>query len=358
MWQPVIDLITNLPSLVKDIIISSFILVFGYFFLDFIKKFIFRQLRKISDHNEHILTTTFIELLNQYFLPISYFGLFYLTVKEINLHPTVLTTTKTILILATTFYVAQLLVDISRISISFYSTKYQLSDQNIESKINALFPALRVMIWTLATIFILSNLGLDVGAIVAGLGIGGVAIALASQGILQDLFSYFAILFDCPFEIYDLVSVDDFVGYVEHIGIKTTRIKALTGEQIILANTDLTNSRLRNFKRMQRRQVILTIGVIYQTPHELLEEIPEIIKYALKDINIITLDIAYFSSYGDFSLDFEVIFYVHSNELKKYRQAKHKVNLAIKNAFTQHNIEFAYPTQLNYFASEKPMKNE
>ena len=352
MWENLISLIDKLPDIIEDILIAILILVLGYFLLNLTKKYLFKELRKLLTQNDHTLTVILIDLFNKYFLPITYFGLCYLTVKEIKLNATIVTWTKTLSIIATTFCVSQLLVDLSRLLIAFYSKKYRLANKNqdLETKINALFPALRIFIWSLATIFILSNLGFDLGAIIAGLGIGGAAIALASQGILQDLFSYFAILFDRPFELYDLVSVGDFMGYVEHIGIKTTRIKSLTGEQLILANADLTNSRLRNFKRMQRRQVIMKIGVIYETNDELLEEIPDIVKNALKEIGNVSLDIVYFADYGDFSLDFEVIFYVHSNDLRDYRLARHRVNLAIKRAFTKYQLEFAYPTQINYLS--------
>ncbi len=348
MLDFIINLSEKLPSLVKDIIIAIFILILVYFFLKVTRNIVFRQLKKIIQDNNNLLTYNIINILAKHFLPISYFGLFYLTIKEIQLHRSILTTVKTFSIIATTFCVGQLLVDTSKILIQYYSQKYHESNREIERNINALFPALRVLIWTLATIFILSNLGFDIGAIVAGLGIGGVALALASQGILQDLFSYFAILFDRPFEIADLVAVDDYIGFVEHIGIKTTRIKALTGEQLILANTDLTNSRLRNFKRMQRRQVILKIGVVYETENELLAQIPKIIKQSLMEIEHITFDIAFFSGFGDYSLNFEIIYYVHSNELTAYRLAQNEVNFAIKKTFSHHNIIFAYPTQTLY----------
>lgn len=348
MLDFILNLSEKLPSLVKDIIISILILILGYFFLKVTRNIVFRQLKKITQDNQNLLTYKITNILAKHFLPITYFGLFYLTIKEIQLHKSILATVKTFSIIATTFCVGQLLVDTAKVLIQYYSKKYHQSNQEIERNINALFPALRVLIWSLATIFILSNLGFDIGAIVAGLGIGGVALALASQGILQDLFSYFAILFDRPFEIADLVAIDDYIGFVEHIGIKTTRIKALTGEQLILANTDLTNSRLRNFKRMQRRQVILKIGVIYETENELLERIPEVIKKALIDIENITFDMAFFSGFGDFSLKFDIIYYVHSNDLSTYRLAQNKVNFAIKKAFSAQNIVFAYPTQTLY----------
>lgn len=344
------NLSSQLPNLLKDIFITIFLLILGYLILKFTRNILLKQLKKIIQNNDDVLTYKIINILAKQFLPITYFGLFYLTIKEIQLTATILATVKTFSIIATTFCVGQLLVEISRIFIQYYSQQYHNSNQEIERNINALFPALRVFIWTLATIFILSNLGFDLGAIVAGLGIGGVALALASQGVLQDVFSYFAILFDRPFEIGDLVAIDDYIGFVEHIGIKTTRIKAVTGEQLILANRDLTNSRLRNFKRMQKRQVVLKIGVIYETKNEVLEQIPMIIEEALKGIENVTFEMAFFSEFGNSSLNFEIIYYVESNEISVYRFAQNEVNFAIKKAFSTHNITFAYPTQIVYMS--------
>ncbi|MBF2055728.1 MAG: mechanosensitive ion channel family protein [Cyanobacterium sp. T60_A2020_053] len=347
-FDTIFNLTPKIQTFLIDILIVLFILISSYFIIKISKNFVFRQLRKITKKTETELDQQIIEILNKHIIPISYFIFCYLIIKELQINETLLGLTRTLFGIAVTLCFARFLVDLARVVINFYSKKYHYSDSIIERNINALFPAIRVIIWTISGIIIISNLGFDIGAIVAGLGIGGVAIALASQGILQDLFSYFAILFDRPFEISDLVSIDDFIGYVEHIGIKTTRIKALTGEQLILANTDLTNSRLRNFKRMQSRQVILKIGVIYETSNEKLKNIPDIIKKSLNSLDNITFDIAYFSGFGDFSLDFEVIYYVHSNELKMYRQAQHNVNLAVKFAFRESGLEFAYPTELHY----------
>ncbi len=338
----------NIQGLLRDILIVISILIFSYFILKIAKNLLFRQLRKITKRTDTDLDDQIIEIFNKHVVPIGYFIICYLTFKEIQINETILGLAQTFLGIAITFCTSIFLVDLARVIIAFYSKKYHYSNSIIERNINALFPAIRVLIWTLAIIFVISNLGFDIGAIVAGLGIGGVAIALASQGILQDLFSYFAILFDRPFEISDLVSIDEFTGYVEHIGIKTTRIKALTGEQLILANTDLTNSRLRNFKRMKSRQVRTEIGVIYETEDNQLAKIPEIIETALKPIENITFDIAYLIRFGDFSIDYEIIYFVHSNELKIYRKTQHQVNLAIKYAFTKAKLKFAYPTQLHY----------
>lgn len=350
MFDNLFNLSQNLQSFLKDLIITISVLVLAYFFLKITRNLVLRQIKKLINKTDNIVTTQILAIIDKYFIPITYFGLFYGTLKEIEFNPSIVATIKTIVIILTTFYVTRFLVDISKIFIYSYSEKYRDSDSIIERNIKALFPAIRIVFWLLAGISILSNLGFDIKAIIAGLGIGGVALALASQNILQDLFSYFAILFDRPFEISDLVSVGDFMGHVEHIGIKTTRIKAITGEQLILANTDLTNSRLRNFKRMEQRQVILKIGVIYETDNRKLAEIPEIIKSSIEPIENITFDMAYFSKFGDFSLDFEVIYYVLSNDITISRIAKNQVNLAIKNAFSDQGLEFAYPTQVHYLS--------
>ncbi|BAQ65897.1 mechanosensitive ion channel family protein [Geminocystis sp. NIES-3709] len=350
MLENLFNLSQNFQTFIKDLIIAISILILAYFFLKITRNIVFKQIKKITNKEDSILTNKIVIIIDKYFLPITYFGLFYTTLKEIDFNPSIVATVKTIVIILTTIYVTRFLVDTSRIIIYFYSEKYRDSDSIIERNIKALFPAIRIIFWLFAVISILSNLGFDIKAIVAGLGIGGVALALASQGILQDLFSYFAILFDRPFEISDLIAVGDFMGHVEHIGIKTTRIKTITGEQLILANTDLTSSRLRNFKRMEKRQAILKIGVVYETDNQKLAEIPSIIENAIQHIENLTFDSAYFSGFGDFSLNFEVIYYVDSNDIKLYRLTKNQVNLSIKNAFSEHNLEFAYPTQLHYLS--------
>lgn len=350
IFDNLFNLSQNLQSFLKDLIIAISLLVLAYFFLKITRNIVLRQIKKLINKTDNPITAKILSLIDKYFITISYFGLFYATLKEIEFNPSIVATIKTIVIILTTFYVTRFLVDLSKILIYSYSEKYRDSDSIIERNIKALFPAIRILFWLLASISILSNLGFDIKAIVAGLGIGGVALALASQSILQDLFSYFAILFDRPFEISDLVSVGDFMGHVEHIGIKTTRIKAITGEQLILANTDLTNSRLRNFKRMEQRQITLKIGVVYETDNNKLAEIPEIIKNSIEPLENIIFDTAYFSKFGEFSLDFEVIYYVLSNDIKISRIARNQVNLAIKNAFYKQKIEFAYPTQVHYLS--------
>jgi small-conductance mechanosensitive channel len=206
------------------------------------------------------------------------------------------------------------------------------------------------IIWIIGIIFLFDNLGYNVGTVIAGLGIGGIAIALAAQNILGDLFNYFVIFFDRPFEIGDFIILDDKMGTVEYIGIKTTRLKSLSGEQLIISNSDLTQSRLHNYKRMQRRRIQFDIGIVYQTPLEKVKEVPQIIKNVIASIEGITIDRTHFKAYGDFSLNFQTVYFVESSEYNVYMDKQQLINLKLFEEFEKRKIEFAYPTQSIFLA--------
>ena len=157
--------------------------------------------------------------------------------------------------------------------------------------------------------------------------------------------AYFVIFFDRPFEIGDFVVLGDFNGTIEYIGIKTTRIRSLSGEQIIVANTDLTNSRIRNFKRMEQRRVAFTIGVVYQTPTEQLAEIPKLVRSIIEERARTTFDRAHFQKFGTSSLDFEFVYYVLSSDYNQYMDIQQAINLKIYEEFRSLEIGFAYATQ-------------
>lgn len=211
---------------------------------------------------------------------------------------------------------------------------------------------LKFSIWAVAAVFLLDNLGFDITTLIAGLGIGGVAVALASQAILGDLFSYFVILFDKPFRRGDFIIIGDKMGVVEYIGLKTTRIRSLSGEEVVFSNTDLTNSRVHNYKKMERRRVAFKIGVTYQTPSETLARIPGVIKEIIEGLEDTVFDRAHFFSYGDSALVFEIVYYVIGADYNKYMDIQQNINLAIKDEFEKLGVEFAYPTQTIYLAKE------
>jgi small-conductance mechanosensitive channel len=208
----------------------------------------------------------------------------------------------------------------------------------------------RLALWTIILFLALDNLGIDITALVAGLGVGGIAVALAVQNILGDLFASFSIVLDKPFVIGDFIIVDDYMGTVEYIGLKTTRLRSLSGEQVIFSNSDLLSSRVRNYRRMAERRATFTIGVAYETPVEKLEAIPGMIRAAIETQAQTRFDRAHFKEYGDFALQFEVVFYVLTPNYDAYMDIQQAVNLDIFRSFKQAGIEFAYPTQTLYLA--------
>jgi len=208
----------------------------------------------------------------------------------------------------------------------------------------------RLVLWSLVIFLILDNFGIDITALIAGLGVGGIAIALALQSILGDVFCSIAILIDKPFEVGDFIIVDDKLGTVEKIGIKTTRVRSLSGEQLIFSNTDLVSSRIRNYKRMNERRVVFSFGVTYQTPVEKLEAIPLAVKEIISSIGNTKFDRTHFHKYGDSSLDFECVYYVLSRDYNIYMDIQQQINLAIFRHFEKEGIEFAYPTQTLYIS--------
>lgn len=208
--------------------------------------------------------------------------------------------------------------------------------------------AARFVLWALVLLLALRQMGFDITALLAGLGIGGIAVALALQNILGDLFASLSIVLDKPFVVGDFIIVGDFLGTVEHIGLKTTRLRSLSGELIVFSNTDLLKSRIRNYKRMYERRVLFTLGVIYQTPVEKLERIPELLRAAIAARTRTRFDRAHFKEYGDSALIFEAVYYVLDPDYNIYMDIHHAVNLEVLRSFAREGIEFAYPTRTLY----------
>lgn len=212
--------------------------------------------------------------------------------------------------------------------------------------------AAKIVLWLGAIVLILSNMGYNVTSLIAGLGIGGVAIALALQNILGDLFSSLAIYFDKPFKVGDFVVLGDQMGTVKKIGIKTTRIQTPQGEELVVSNSELTKAQVRNFGVMERRRNLQHIGVTYDTPAEKLKRIPDMIKAIIEKQGNVDCDRIHFKSFGDSSLVFEVVYYVKTGDYKEFMDMQEKINLKIVEKFEQENIEIAFPTRTVYVKKE------
>ncbi|MGD2073835.1 MAG: mechanosensitive ion channel family protein [Gammaproteobacteria bacterium] len=239
-----------------------------------------------------------------------------------------------------------------KFTLEHYRQQQIKKDPASVTALNAIGLVISVLLWTAVLLLALDNLGFNVTALIAGLGVGGVAVALAVQNILGDLFASLSILIDKPFVMGDFIIVDDYLGSVEHVGLKTTRVRSLSGEQLVFSNSDLLQSRLRNYGRMFERRVAFTVGVTYQTPREKLKQIPGIMRAAIEAQDRTRFDRSHFAKYGDFSLNFETVYYIQGPDYNLYMDIQQAINLFVHEQFERAGIEFAYPTQTLFLRPE------
>jgi small-conductance mechanosensitive channel len=209
----------------------------------------------------------------------------------------------------------------------------------------------QVTIWIVMSLLLIGNLGYNVSALLAGLGVGGVAIALAVQNILSDLFGSLSIVMDKPFVIGDFIAVGDEMGKVEHIGLKTTRVKSLSGEQLVFSNSDLLKSRIRNFKRMNERRVQFNFGLQYDTPGTKLDRVREIIREIVSSQPDCRFERSHLANFGNLALEFETVYWVDKNDYLSYVNAHHGISVRLTDALRREKIHFAY-------AISAPIKEE
>jgi small-conductance mechanosensitive channel len=323
------------------------VFIVGVLLIKIFKGIVLKRLKKWAESTETTLDDFLVRGIERTIVPLLYFLSFYLAIKSLNLDKKIERYFDVFSIIIFTFFILRTISSVLAYSLRTF-VKKRGADEQKQKQLKGISTVISVIIWSLGFVFVLDNLGFKISAVIAGLGIGGIAIALAAQAILGDLFSYFVILFDRPFEIGDFISVADKSGTIEHIGIKTTRVRSLGGEQLIFANTDLTNSRIHNFKRLEKRRVAFKLGVVYQTSAEQLKEIPEIVKNIIISEPKTEFSRGHFASFGDFSLIFEFVYFILDRDYVQYMDTQQKINLSIYQEFEKRGIEFAYPTQLLY----------
>lgn len=320
------------------------IVVILFILIQLLKRFVLKRLKSWSLQTETTWDNFVITMIEQSVVPFLYIASVYFGFSALEWPDSFEKIVDIVLLVAITFFSLRVLsAAFKKFVFSFIET--QEDSEAKQKQASGLILIINVIIWAFGLIFMVGNLGYDVSSLIAGLGIGGIAIALAAQTILGDLFSYFVIFFDKPFEIGDFIVVDDKSGKIEHIGIKTTRIRTLGGDQLVCSNTDLTNSRLHNYKRLRQRRVLFNLGVTYQTSHGLLSEIPELIQEIINSKEQVRFDRAHFSGFGDFSLNFEIVYYILDSDYTFYMNKQQEIYLDIFRVFEDKGIEFAYPTQ-------------
>ena len=342
MQDDIFDLIV-LGNTVRQYALSLGILLGGALLIKLFEAIVLRRARARAAATATKSDDVLVDLVDRAVLPVLFFGLFYISVQHLKLHPKVERGIWLLGVSILTYVGARMF---SAMLTAYFEHFWLKHDTARKESLRRFLPFVRAMIWVSAMVFLLDNLGFRVSAVIAGLGIGGVAVALAAQAILGDLFSYFAIMLDRPFQAGDEIAVGEFNGQVEHIGIKTTRLRSFGGEQLIVPNKDLTGSRLRNISKLQRRGVTVTVGLTYKTPDP--AAIPSIVEAVVRSIEGVQFERCHLRSLSASSLDYEIVFQVAGSDYNKYMDALQAFNLALLREFRTRGIEFAYPTRTVY----------
>ncbi|WP_320667989.1 mechanosensitive ion channel family protein [Prochlorococcus sp. MIT 1307] len=227
----------------------------------------------------------------------------------------------------------------------------KINDSSVSTMLRSLSPMFRALVWCIGFIFYLQNMGVQMAAIWALLSAGGIGAGLALKEPVQEFFEYITILLDKPFENGQFINVDGIWASVERVGVRSTRLRSINGEIIVMSNSALTNGKIANYGEMEYRRLVHKLGVVYETPHSTMQHIPSIIQTIVDSTEDVIFDRCHFIEFGQFSLDFELVYYIPTNNYLRAMEAQQKVNLEIMKIFEEKSIDFAYPTQTIHLTS-------
>jgi small-conductance mechanosensitive channel len=350
LLQQYVGLNQIISEIVAFLIIFSLAIIIGWIGHSLFKRYLCRWATKTQTNlDDEILRNVRAPI----FLLAILFGLYYglVGIASLQAYSTDFATAFTVgEILVVTFTITR----ITNVLISWYAEESVKRGRNLSNHILfVLKKVLQIIIYVFAFIIILGVLGQDLSGIVVGLGVGGIAIALAIQNILSDALTAFSIYFDRPFELGDFVVVGDYAGTVTKIGIISTRIQLLQGEELVISNKNLISTSVRNFKKLKKRRIAFDVKVTYDTSPEKLKKIPSIIANILKEVKLADLDRVHLRELDDFSLDFEVVYYITTGDYDKYMDIQQLINYGILEEFKKEKIELAYPTQKIFYVKDR-----
>ncbi|GIK59442.1 MAG: mechanosensitive ion channel family protein [Ignavibacteriota bacterium] len=341
---------------IQSYLIALGIFIIGVLIVKVLQKIVLFRLKKWAAKTETTIDDLLIKSIEKSIIPLLFYAVFYSALHSLALSESTAKILKVVSLFIITFFIVRFISSTIMFTITYFIRKQERGEEKAR-QLRGMTVLINIFVWVVGFVFLMDNLGFDISAVIAGLGIGGIAIALAAQTILGDLFSYFVIFFDRPFEVGDFITVQDKSGTVEYTGIKTTRLRSLSGEQLVFSNHDLTNSRIHNYKKMERRRVVFTLRVIYQTTAEQIESIPKLVREIIESQQDVAFDRGHFASYGDFSLNFEFVYFVLEADYNKYMNIQQAINMKIYDTFEQRGIGFAYPTQTLYLNKEEKTQN-
>ena len=330
---------------IENILTSLGIFAAAFLALKIFKTIIIQKLKSLSKKTETDIDDVFIQIIQSINWPFYLLISVFIAAQFIQLSARVEKVFGYIAILTVAYYLVRALQKLIEFSLEKLHKKEKGLDRTLINLINKLSSWL---LWLIVIIIILQNFGFNVSTLLGGLGVAGIAIAFALQNVLADIFASFSIYLDRPFKIGDFIAIGEDSGTVEKIGLKSTRLKTLQGQELIISNKELTESRVQNYKRMKERRIVFVLGVAYETPSQKLKKIPKIVKDIFAEIKIVRLDRVHFKEFAPSSLNFEVVYFMQTADYQKYMNTQQKINFALKDVFEKEGIVIAYPTQTIY----------
>jgi len=330
---------------------SIVFLVVGWAAVWVVSKIVLARLQRWAQTTETRVDDLIIHAVDSTLIPLIYVSVLMASVKSLALPPLIQKSLALLWALVVMISIVRAVLGIVRHVIYSIWLPKRPDHLSLERHMRTIMPVISFAVWSLALILLLDNMGFKITAVVAGLGITGIAVALAAQTVLGDLFGYVIIMLDKPFEIDDAIDLgNNYTGTVEHIGFKTTRVRSASGEQLIFSNKDLTDSRVRNYKRMQLRRIAFNLGVTYDTSSEKIRRATAMIEEIIKNTPKTRFDRSHFLTFADSSLIIETVYFVLSADYAVYVDVHQSINLKIKEAFEREGLEFAFPSRTVYAA--------
>ena len=327
-----------------SLLYSTLFFLVGILFTLIISRFSKYSLKKISKRTKTNFDDYVFASITNLIKPVGfllslYFSLDYFFVDEIKFISIILNLEKLIILVIVIKTLNKILIR------SFKETTDKINDPSIISMVTSLTPLIKALTWTIASIFYLQNIGVQMTAIWALLSAGGIGAGLALKDPVQEFFEYITILLDKPFQKGEFIKSNGVIGMVERVGVRSSRIRSINGEIIVMSNSALTNGIIANYAQMEKRRLVHKLGVTYETPSEIMKKIPLIIESIVNKTNNASFDRCHFTDFGDFSLNFELVYYIPTNDYLAAMEAQQAINIKIIEEFKTNNIEFAFPTQ-------------
>ena len=334
--------LTYFSNSLSSYIISAVLFFAALWLLYFLRKFVFKKLEELAGKTETDLDDLAVKLIKKIKNPEYQIIAFYFSVRHLTRSASFDYALKMLLVLVLTYRFLTVIEEL----FSYWLSKLEKDKAKSIPALGSVRIIFRVIIWIVAVLFVLNNAGAKIGALLTSLGIGGVAVALAAQTILGDIFNFFVILLDKPFTKGDFIVLGGNIsGTVEEIGLKSIKIRSLAGELITVTNTKVFADTIQNYATMKERRVVSSFGVIYQTPQDKIKKIPVIIKECVEKFLDTRFDRANLNKLNSYSFDFEFVYYIKNPDYDFYMNTHEKILREIILAFEKEKISFAYPTQ-------------